>query len=68
MDWLAGAIEIWAGFLLGYKYKSAFLFNIIGAFLWIYVAITMEVYGLMLVAIPMVTINAKNYWMWWKDE
>tara|TARA_B100001964_G_C14233034_1_gene600977 strand:+ start:200 stop:421 length:222 start_codon:yes stop_codon:yes gene_type:complete len=68
MDWIAGFLELCGGWCIGYKKKLGFIFNVAAAFGWIYVAVDKEVYGLLLVVIPLITINIKNYCLWHKDD
>lgn len=64
IDWLAGLFELLGLYVVGNKNKFGFLFNICGNVLWIYVAFEYQVYGLLLVVIPALFINFRNYLKW----
>lgn len=64
MDWLAGVIELLAGWIIGNKRKVGFILLAICDIIWAYVAISREVYGLLLVVIPAFFINIRNYRKW----
>tara|TARA_R100001530_G_scaffold127782_1_gene97143 strand:+ start:3879 stop:4100 length:222 start_codon:yes stop_codon:yes gene_type:complete len=68
MDWLAGITELFGSWCVGNKYKTGFIVNILASLSWIYVAITMEVYGLLVIAVFGVSINTRNYYLWYKDD
>ncbi|MBQ09303.1 MAG: hypothetical protein CMD96_05895 [Gammaproteobacteria bacterium] len=68
MDWIAGLLELISLHLIGSKKKCGFLTNVIANALWVISAIHFEMYGLLVVVIPAITLNIKNYWLWWKDE
>ena len=68
MDWIAGLLELIGSWLIGYKRKVGFIANIIANLLWIVAAIQFKMYGLILVVIPGITINLRNYILWTKDE
>ncbi|MAC54904.1 MAG: hypothetical protein CME31_20385 [Gimesia sp.] len=68
MDWIAGLLELIGSWLIGYKRKGGFITNIIANLLWIVAAIQFKMYGLLLVVIPGITINLRNYILWTKDE
>ena len=66
MDWIAGAFELIGSWLIGSKKKVGFVFNFIGCSVWIYVAIHTKIYGLLLVVVPAIFINIRNYIKWCK--
>jgi len=68
MDYIAGFLELMASYLLGEKKKIGFLLNVVGAMLWIAIAIDYEIYGLLLVVVPAVVINFSNYFKWGKHD
>ena len=64
MDYIAGLLELLGSYLIGNKNKIGFLLNILGCILWIYVAIQTQIYGLLLVVIPAIVINSRNFIKW----
>lgn len=68
MDWIAGFMELLGGWLVGNKKKVGFLSNFVGCSVWIYVAISSHVYGLLLVVIPALFVNTRNYLKWRKED
>jgi len=67
MDWLAGILELFGGWLVGNKKKIGFISNILGCSIWIYVALTTHVYGLLIVVIPALFVNTRNYIKWRRE-
>ena len=69
MDWIAGIFELIGLWVVGKKSKWGFAFNIICGLLWIIHVITnRQSYGLLVVVIPALVINAKNFYSWKRDE
>jgi len=68
MDWLAGILELLGGWLVGNKKKVGFISNVFGCSVWIYVALTTHVYGLLIVVVPALFVNTRNYLKWRKEE
>jgi len=64
LSWIAGAIELTASWCVGNKKRFGFILNIICEVLWIIVAIQSKVYGLLLVVVPAMFINTRNYFKW----
>ena len=52
LDWLVGALKL-GGSL-----------NLVGCLTWTFVAIHREVYGLLLVVVPAMAINVRNWRKW----
>jgi len=68
MDWIASIFELFGLYIVGNKNKTGFLLNIIAGISWIsYVVISESTYGLLLVVIPALIINSRNYLKWRKD-
>jgi len=67
-DILAGIIELTGSWLVGNKRKIGFAINILGNIAWIIVAFKMKVYGLLIVVIPALFINIRNYFKWKEEE
>ena len=68
MDILAGIFELIASYKLGDKRKLGFILAILASSIWTYVAFKQEVYGLLIVCIPGIIINIRNYIKWSRDE
>ena len=66
MDWLAGLFELFGLYVLGNKKDFGFILNVCGNIIWIIVAFKMKIYGLLLVVIPAIFINIRNYKKWSK--
>ncbi len=66
MDFIAGILELSGLYLVGNKSRIGFVLNLLGCLVWIYVAVTTNLYGLLLVVIPAVFINIRN-WTRWKN-
>jgi rRNA processing protein Gar1 len=64
MDWIAGIFELLGSWSIGSKKKIGFVCNLIGCVLWVYVSVTYEIYGLLLVVVPALFINIRNYIKW----
>lgn len=64
MDWIAAVFELSGAYIIGNKNKLGFILNIIGCSVWIYVSISTKVYGLLLVVVPAIVINIRNYIKW----
>ena len=65
MDWIAGALELVGNWLIGNKSRVGFLINLLGCLVWIAAALHLKVYGLLLVVVPALFINIRN-WMKWR--
>ena len=68
MEWIAGIIELTALWIIGSKNKYAFLLFIIGNIMWSYIAIKIKLYGLLLVTVPAMGLNIRNYIKWQGNE
>jgi len=67
MDWIAGILELSGSWFVGSKNKIGFVCNIIGCSIWIYVALHTKVYGLLVVVVPAILVNLRNYIKWTKE-
>ena len=64
MDIIAGLLELLANWLIGNKKRAAFIvFNIANCF-WIWTAFEKHVYGLLLICLPAIVINIRNFIKW----
>ncbi len=64
MDFAAGLSELLGSWLLGNKSRLGFVLNAVGCSLWIVVSLRSELYGLLLIAVPGVFVNVRNYRQW----
>jgi hypothetical protein len=64
IDFVAGGLELVGLWLVGCKKPVGFIFNGIACLIWVYVAISNGVFGLLLVVIPAVFINIRNFIKW----
>jgi len=65
MDYIAGFLEIFALYVIGCKNRIGFAINICSGIAWITYVITHHVsYGLLIVVIPAMIINGRNYFKW----
>ena len=68
IDFVAGAFELCGLWCVGNKWRIGFILNLLAGFVWIYVAIKMEIFGLLLVVVPAIVLNIRNYRKWSDDE
>lgn len=62
---LAGLLELIGIWLVGKKKRIGFIFSIIGCVLWIFVSVfSLPAVGLLLVVVPAIVVNTKNYVTW----
>ena len=65
MDWIAGILELTGLWIVGNKNRIGFLLNICCGICWIiYVFTTKSTYGLLVVVVPALTINTRNFIKW----
>ena len=65
MDWIAGTLELIALYIIGNKNKYGFLLNLIVGICWItHVCINKESFGLLIVVVPALFINSRNFLKW----
>ena len=64
MDFLAAAFELVASYVIGNKKRIGFLLNLIGNAIWVYIAFKVRIYGLLLVVLPAMVLNMRNYRRW----
>jgi nicotinamide riboside transporter PnuC len=68
MDFVAASLELLGLYLIGNKAKWGFLFAIAALSVWIYVAVTRDTYGLILIAVPGIVMNTRNFFKWRAEE
>jgi len=67
MDFIAGIFELIASAVIGKKHRVGFLIGLLSCIIWSYVAVTQQVYGLLIVTIPAMGIGLWNYRKWGID-
>lgn len=65
MDIFAGTLELAGLWLIGNRNRLGFVLNTLGCALWVVVALRTGVYGLLLVVVPGMAVNLRN-WRRWK--
>ena len=68
IDFVAGGLELTALYAVGNKKRYSFLLGVLVDLLWMYVAITARIYGLLLVVIPAMVLNIRNYVKWGRES
>lgn len=69
MDFIIAALELSGGWVVGNKNKIGFLLLMASNVGWVlWVLITKQTYGLLLVVIPAFVINIRNYIKWLKEQ
>ena len=66
IDWLAGGFDLVGCYIVGDKKKIGFVLNVVGNLGWVYVALSTKIYGLLLVVLPALVLNVRNYRKWSK--
>ena len=67
MDWIAGILELLGKWLVGDRKRIGFAASLLSCFVWGAVAIRTEIYGLLLVVIPAMVINVRNFLKWGRN-
>jgi len=69
MDWVAGILELIGLWKVGNKNRKGFLFNIACGLCWVsYVLTSGTTYGLLVIVIPALFINIRNFIKWKPEE
>lgn len=64
MDWLVSILGITSIYLLGDKKKSGWVFKLVSQVIWIYLAISKELYGFIPLAALAGILAIRNYIKW----
>lgn len=64
MDILAGILELIGLWLVGNKSRIGFVLNFIGCVTWSFIAYHRGIYGLLIVVVPGIFINIRNFVKW----
>ena len=69
MDWIASIFELFGLYIVGNKNRIGFVLNILAGISWItYVVVSKSTYGLLLVVVPALIINSRNYLKWRNED
>ena len=69
LDILAGTIELYGKWITGNKNKWGWMLQVLCSILWIsYALINKHTYGLLIICIPALFVNARNFTKWRKEE
>ena len=69
MDYLAGIFELLGLWTVGNKRRYGFIITITGLVCWLmYVILTNSTYGLMIIVIPAIVINFRNFIKWGREN
>jgi hypothetical protein len=69
MDWIAGIFELAGAWIVGNRNRKGFLVNVLCCLFWIYYVVkTNSAYGLLVVVVPSLFINIRNYILWKPDD
>jgi nicotinamide riboside transporter PnuC len=64
MLWFANAIILLGVWLLGYKYRHAFLLSIAGEVVYVFVAYHREEYEICILSAVFCVLAGRNWWKW----
>ncbi len=64
LDIFTGAIELFAAYFLGNRNRVGFLINLLTELCWFYVAITHELYGMLLTSLPALFLFTRGFFSW----
>lgn len=68
LDWVAGFIELGATYLIGNKKRVGFVLHTFACILWIVVSFRTGVHGLLVLMVPSIVVNTRNWIKWWLEE
>ena len=61
---MAGIFELGGAWFVGNKSRWGFVFNFVGCCLCIWVAFHTKVYGLLVIVVPALGVNVRNFVKW----
>lgn len=68
-DWIAAILELSGGWVVGNKNRWGFMLNLACGIMWVtYVIVSKSTYGLLLVVVPAMGINIRNFIKWGKKK
>ena len=69
MDFIAGFLELTGLWVVGNRNRFGFILNLLCGCTWIaYVIINKTTYGLLIVVVPALVINTRNFIKWTKES
>ncbi len=68
LDYVAGIFDISGVWVIGNKNKYGFLLTMLGNILWVAVAFKTGVFGLLIVVVPAIFVNIRNFIKWSKRK
>lgn len=69
LDVVAGILELIGLYVVGNKNRIGFIFNLLCNITWIlYVFLSKSTYGLLIVILPAIFLNVRNFKKWRKTE
>lgn len=68
MDWILSLLSCIMLWMMGNRNKYAPLLGIFAQVLWIYYAISLKQYGLLLGALLYTVVHIRNTILWWKED
>ena len=69
LDIIAGAVELIGTWIVGNKNKWGYVINLICCIIWIaYVLKSKSTYGILLIVVPAMFINIRNFIKWNKED
>jgi threonine/homoserine efflux transporter RhtA len=69
LDWVAGILELVGLWKVGDRNRAGFAFNIACGLCWVtYVLLSKSTYGLLIVVVPAMAINLRNFIKWGADH
>jgi len=68
IDYIAGALELLGLWKVGNKNKWGFIISIFAKLLWIAVAFTTKVYGILVIAVPSLIVCLRGFYKWNKED
>jgi len=67
IDFIAGGMELEAKWIVGNKNRYGFIIHLVSGLLWTYIAFSTKIYGLLIITIPAIVINIRNFLKWKND-
>jgi len=64
MQYIAAIFELTAKWMVGDKNRWGHVVHLISGVLWTYVALTMPLYGMLIITVPAIVINIRNFIKW----
>ncbi len=68
IDFIAGGFDLVGLYTVGNKNRWGFILHLVGNAAWVYVALSTRLYGLLLVVLPAMAVNIRNFRRWQKSD